>query len=324
MQNNEDDFDGSLSNDTDAPVYFDTRPTYGSPQSPPYFIPRRPRVIKMRDLSPETKNRLTSEYYDGYDPWTGVRIAATLGILISLFTLFLIYKSRYNKSKTPILEPKKTNIYLYEEDDLGECDIGSIVSSEHASSYGYPYPFSKRNVEDRMMFPFQEGFQLEEVYVKNEVVECVALKVHRSGKRASKSGSKLETARVSEDASRSLPCSPYKIQQQQQEEQQQEQQEDTDVKVPPSPTYSTDPTSLTGSITSFGSTDTGVSVNKRTKILGKASKGSESKTKKTRKSSTGEKDSKTCPKSLVVTTKNPQDYRRRSTIVAIARRKRPS
>lgn len=311
MQSSEDDSDTYMSNETDAPLL--PRPP-ATTQFPPYFVPRRPRVVKMRDLSPETKIRLTREYYEAYDPWTGIRIAATLGILISLFTLFLIYKSKFHKSKNTLLPSKKTSLYLY-DDDLGECDLGSIGSSEHSSSYGYNYPYNKSNVEDRMMFPFQEGFQLEEVFVKNEMVECVALKVHRSGKRASKSGPKFEAIRITEDASRSLPCSPYKPQEQ-----------NTDIKVPHSPTYSSGPTSLTGSITSFGSTDTGVSVNRRGKILGKTNKDFESKhLKKPRKASNNDDtDSKTCPKSLVVTAKKPQDYRSRSTVVAIARRKRPS
>ena len=309
MQKNEDDFDNSTFSVTRGPVRF--RPVFTTKK--PYFIPRRPRVTKFRDLSPDTKERLTREYYDAYDPWTGIRIAATLGILISLFTLFLIYKSKINKSKSTLLPTKKTSLYLY-DDDVGDCDLGSIGSSENTSSYGYNYPYSKRNVEDRMMFPFQEGFQVEEVLVKNQVVECVALKVHRSSKRASasKAGQKLDVL-VSEDASRSLPCSPYKPQQQ-----------DTNIKVPHSPTYSTDPTSLTGSITSFGSTDTGVSVTRPSKMLGKVSKEYELKTKIPRRYSNEEKDSKTCPKSLVVTAKKPQDYRSRSTVVAIARRKRPS
>lgn len=308
MQKNEDASDNSTFNFTKAPVRF--RPVFTTKK--PYYIPRRPRVIKFRDLSPETKERLTREYYDTYDPWTGIRVAATLGSIISLFTFFLIYKSKISKHKDKFLPTKKTSLYLYDDDVGGE--LGSIGSSEHTSSYGYNYPYTKRNIEDRMMFPFQEGFQVEEVLVKNQVVECVALKVHRSSKRASapKAGHNLDI-HISEDASRSLPCSPYKPQQQ-----------DTKIKVPRSPTYSTDPTSITGSITSFGSTDTGVSVNKPSNVLGKVSKEYEVKTKMPRRSSSGDKDSKTCPKSLVVTAKKPQDYRSRSTVVAIARRKRPS
>lgn len=305
MQSSEDDSDKSTANDTD--VRGRSRPTT---RSPPFFIPRRPRVVKMRDLSQDTRNRLTREYYEVYDPWVGIRIAATLGILITFFTLFLIYKSKFNKSKNPLLPSKKTSLYLY-DDDMGDFDLGSIGSSEHTSSYAYNYPFSKNKMDDRMMFPFQEGFQLEEVFVKNQVVECVALKVHRSGKRASKGGPKFEAIRISEDASRSLPCSPYKPEEQ-----------DTEIKVPHSPTYSTDPTSLTGSITSFGSTDTGVSVNRPSKMLGKVGKEFELKAKRSWNSS--QEDPKTCPKSLVVTAKKPQDYRSRSTVVAIARRKRTS
>ncbi|EEC11071.1 hypothetical protein IscW_ISCW007358 [Ixodes scapularis] len=48
-------------------------------------------------LTPEAAR---SQYYAGYDPMTGLRIAATLGAIITLFTLFLIYKSKCRPSKT--------------------------------------------------------------------------------------------------------------------------------------------------------------------------------------------------------------------------------
>ncbi|CAN7938816.1 unnamed protein product [Ixodes hexagonus] len=47
-------------------------------------------------LTPEAAR---SQYYAGYDPMTGLRIAATLGAIITLFTLFLIYKSKCRPSK---------------------------------------------------------------------------------------------------------------------------------------------------------------------------------------------------------------------------------
>ncbi|XP_035210418.1 uncharacterized protein LOC118184800 [Stegodyphus dumicola] len=307
MQSNEDDLETVRSNLTDD------RGRSRSPATtkfPPYFVPRRPRVIKMRDLSPATRNMLTKEYYDAYDPWTGIRIAATLGILISLFTLFLIYKSRFNKSKNVLLPSKKTSLYLY-DDDIADGDLGSLGSSDHSSVLGYPFTYNKNSAVDRMGFHIPEGFQLEEVLVKSSLVECVALKVHPSAKKTSK-GPKFGTLRITEDASRSLPCSPYK--------QQQQASPNTDVKVPHSPTYSTDPLSLVGSITSFGSTDTSDSGRKQ----GNKETITKNVLKSPRRASASAEVGKSCPKSLVVTAKKPQDYRSRSTVVAIARRKRTS
>ncbi|GIY63212.1 uncharacterized protein CDAR_89011 [Caerostris darwini] len=148
-----------------------------SPTRIPYFIPRRPRVVKMRDLSPATREFLTKEYFDAYDPWTGIRIAATLGILISLFTLFLIYKSRFNRSRNAMPPTKKTtSLYLYDDMDLGDCELGSISSSGGRSSYGLSFAYKSRP-EDQFRFEDASGFQLEEVYVKPSMV---ALKVHSS------------------------------------------------------------------------------------------------------------------------------------------------
>ncbi|XP_022698876.1 uncharacterized protein LOC111266029 [Varroa jacobsoni] len=48
------------------------------------FIPRP-------SMSPE---EVRAQYYATYDPMTGVRIAATLGAIMSLFALFLIFKAR--------------------------------------------------------------------------------------------------------------------------------------------------------------------------------------------------------------------------------------
>lgn len=68
---------------------------------PQYPFVRRPQVIRMRDLSPASRARVATEYYQTYDVMTGVRIAATLGGLITLFALFLFYKSRC-KPERPI------------------------------------------------------------------------------------------------------------------------------------------------------------------------------------------------------------------------------
>lgn len=47
-------------------------------------------------LSPEEARSL---FFAGYDWTTGLRIAVTLGAIIGLFTLFLIYKSKCRPSK---------------------------------------------------------------------------------------------------------------------------------------------------------------------------------------------------------------------------------
>ncbi|XP_055926006.1 uncharacterized protein LOC129957613 [Argiope bruennichi] len=286
-----------------------------SPTRIPYFIPRRPRVVKMRDLSPATREFLTKEYFDAYDPWTGIRIAATLGILISLFTLFLIYKSRFNRSRNALPTTKKTtSLYLYDDMDLGDCELGSISSSGGRSAYGLSFAYKGRP-DEPFRFEDAAGFQLEEVFVKPSVV---ALKVHTSGKRPSKSGPKFGTLRITEDASRSLPCSPYKLQKQQQQQQQQQQQgaQNTDVKEPASPTTSTGANSMAGSIASFGSADISIEEMERKPAKEICSKHGKKLSKK--KDEAG----KTVPKSIVVTAKRPQDYRSRSTIVSIARRQR--
>ncbi|XP_071037484.1 uncharacterized protein [Parasteatoda tepidariorum] len=296
--------------------YFQTNETGYRSRSPtriPYFIPRRPKVVKMRDLSPDTRNQLTQEYFEAYDPWTGIRIAATLGILISLFTLFLIYKSKFNRSKATLLPAKKTSLYLY-DDDFVDCDLGSLGSSCRSSMLGMEFPY-KHSVIDRAGFNFEDAFQLEEVLVKSSAGECVALKVHPPGRKSSKCGPKFGTLRITEDTPRSLPCSPYKPQQ--------KVSEDTDVKALQSPTgtISSDPTSLTGSITSFGFSDSSEVAKKSSK---KSTNSKNIKKSSKRSSYPVVELGKSCPKSMVVTTKKPQDYRSRSTIVSIARRQRNS
>lgn len=164
----------------------------------PYFIPRRPRVIRMRDLSPATREALTKEYFDAYDPWTGIRIAATLGLFISLFALFLAYKSRFhNRSSAKRVSAAKTSLYLYDDDEL------SLSSSVTSGREEDPLP----------------GFRLQEVYVggASSVVGgassvVAALKVKRSSSSSRGGGAKGRgvTKREELDSSRSLPCSPLK------------------------------------------------------------------------------------------------------------------
>ncbi|XP_023220593.1 uncharacterized protein LOC111622461 [Centruroides sculpturatus] len=55
-----------------------------------------------RHLTREERMRLANEYYQTYDAMTGVRIAATLGSIITLFTVFLLYKSKCRMDKDDI------------------------------------------------------------------------------------------------------------------------------------------------------------------------------------------------------------------------------
>lgn len=47
------------------------------------------------DSSPSSiYSNSVSEYYSDYDPMIGIRIAIALGILITLFAIFLLYKTQ--------------------------------------------------------------------------------------------------------------------------------------------------------------------------------------------------------------------------------------
>lgn len=61
----------------------------------PYWYPGRV-LYTTSTLTPEAAR---AQYYAAYDPMTGLRIAATLGAIITLFTLFLIYKSKCRPAK---------------------------------------------------------------------------------------------------------------------------------------------------------------------------------------------------------------------------------
>ncbi|XP_076352205.1 uncharacterized protein LOC143247695 [Tachypleus tridentatus] len=54
----------------------------------------RGRLSRSIYLSPEYKARKADEFYKTYDVMVGVKIAATLGALIALFVLFVLYKSK--------------------------------------------------------------------------------------------------------------------------------------------------------------------------------------------------------------------------------------
>ena len=40
------------------------------------------------------------DYYADYDPMVGIRIAISLGVLITLFTIFILYKTQCNARRT--------------------------------------------------------------------------------------------------------------------------------------------------------------------------------------------------------------------------------
>lgn len=281
---------------------------------PYYYIPRRPKVIKMRDLSEATKERIAKEYFDAYDPWTGVRIAATLGILISLFTLFLIYKSKYNKTRNNIITSKKTSLYLYDEDL--ECDLEHVGASDDTGSFAYPYRYAER-ITGRYPFGLDnQDYPLEEVFMKSTVAECIALTVHNKNSK----GPKYGTLRITKEPSQSLPCSPYKknamapcVR---------EETVYTAAKIPFSSTPPDCSSSLSGSITSFGSSDyndrllkTNVPLNNREELLTGPHQA--------QIESSGRNDVFIENEGSGFS-KRPQDYRSRSTIVTIGRRKRKS
>uniref|UniRef100_A0A023G9Z7 Uncharacterized protein n=1 Tax=Amblyomma triste TaxID=251400 RepID=A0A023G9Z7_AMBTT len=70
----------------------------------PYLYHGGGRILfTTSTLTPEAAR---SQYYAAYDPMTGLRIAATLGAIITLFTLFLIYKSKCRPAK-PTAEPQE-------------------------------------------------------------------------------------------------------------------------------------------------------------------------------------------------------------------------
>lgn len=68
-----------------------------------------------RHLTREERARLANEYYQTYDAMTGVRIAATLGSIITLFTVFLLYKSKCRIDKDEI-----GHSYTFSDSDVSE------------------------------------------------------------------------------------------------------------------------------------------------------------------------------------------------------------
>lgn len=89
----------------EQPVIGDLARVSTTTEVPFYLLAKRPSIVRMRDLSPESRAKVIDEYYQSYDVMTGLRIAATLGGLITLFTLFLLYKSKCKSYKEADLSP---------------------------------------------------------------------------------------------------------------------------------------------------------------------------------------------------------------------------
>ncbi|XP_076359985.1 uncharacterized protein LOC143252162 [Tachypleus tridentatus] len=92
---------------------------------PVVWTPNNPIVwrgypSKPHFLSPEYKSQKVEEFYKTYDYMTGVRIAATLGGLIVLFTLFLLYKSKCKTYKD----------YKQQLEDIPNCRSVGVVQDE--------------------------------------------------------------------------------------------------------------------------------------------------------------------------------------------------
>ena len=51
-------------------------------------------------LSIRPTKDLYTDYYSDYDPMVGIRIAISLGVLITLFTFFIFYKTKCNARRT--------------------------------------------------------------------------------------------------------------------------------------------------------------------------------------------------------------------------------
>ncbi|XP_037284802.2 uncharacterized protein LOC119177636 [Rhipicephalus microplus] len=79
---------------SDAVTASDGFPSSSTPS--PYLYHAGRALYTTSTLTPEAAR---SQYYAAYDPMTGLRIAATLGAIITLFTLFLIYKSKCRPAK---------------------------------------------------------------------------------------------------------------------------------------------------------------------------------------------------------------------------------
>ena len=59
------------------------------------------RVVHERtDSHPNRESEYVRDYYADYDPMVGIRIAISLGLLITLFTIFILYKTQCNARKT--------------------------------------------------------------------------------------------------------------------------------------------------------------------------------------------------------------------------------
>ncbi|GFS59734.1 uncharacterized protein NPIL_640061 [Nephila pilipes] len=212
----------------------------------PYSTPPRPKIVPMRDLSPASQERLIKEFYDAYDPLIGIRIAIGIGIFLALFAVFLFGKSMFQRSRSNVPTTKTIpSLYLYNDMEISDCELRNISSTGDVCVNGQASDYkTKRN--EQTTFVEDSGFRLQEVSVNPTVA---ALKLHASGKRFSNRVPKYTVIKITENVSRSLPCSPYSSKRLPQLVFQ-----NTDWKTP-SPAVSTGPTSLEGSLASFGSID---------------------------------------------------------------------
>jgi hypothetical protein len=57
------------------------------------------RLTEYQQTKQITSNSI-DDYYSDYDPMIGIRIAISLGALITLFAIFILYKTKCNARKT--------------------------------------------------------------------------------------------------------------------------------------------------------------------------------------------------------------------------------
>ncbi|GFR10632.1 uncharacterized protein TNCT_435631 [Trichonephila clavata] len=222
--------------DVNHPYLFND--TYYSRGRYPYFTPTKPKIVPMRDLSPASQKLVIQEFYDAYDPWTGIRIAIGIGVFIALFAFFLFCKSQFTRSRNYKPSTKKIpSLYLYNDMDVSDelrniSSTGDICANGLASAYT-----TEPNVQSSL--DEAAGFQLHEISVHPSIA---------FGKGFSNSRTKTAKIKTTGNISRSLPCSPYSSKRQQQTPFQK-----TISKRSSSPDTSTKPTSFVVHVGSLGS-----------------------------------------------------------------------
>ncbi|XP_022240918.1 uncharacterized protein LOC111085639 [Limulus polyphemus] len=134
--------------------------------TPSYPIVWRGYPSKTHFLSPEYKSQKVEEFYKSYNFMTGVRIAATLGGLIALFTLFLLYKSKcktYKDYKQQLEDiPTCRSVGVAQE----EISTRGSVRSDNSSTASDSGSISLHLAEPFSPCPDQTGIPLT-IYVEN-------------------------------------------------------------------------------------------------------------------------------------------------------------